>query len=320
MQLILISTSLGKGKPVVLSPGQLAFGAVSAALFVLFAATALALIALQQVTGGGDAAVQDAPVSWSAGHPHPLVRLPSAKLESMATKIGHLQAQVTVLDVRAKNVAVLAGINPRKFRFETQPGQGGLAPAASTGWLSMDNVEQLLDQLAVQVRTHADYLDVLDARVVNFAAREELLPTILPVRNAWISSGFGLRTDPFTGHQERHEGVDLAADVGTPVMAAGGGIVTFAGFHHDFGNLVEIDHGDGIVTRYAHCSRLDVKEGEVVRRGQIIAAVGQTGHATGPHLHFEVRYKGVAKNPRKFLQADVQHLQKFARSRGSNPG
>ena len=320
MQLILIPTRLGKSKSVVLSAGHLVFGAVSAALFVLLAATALAVIALRQVADSGSAAVQDSLASWSAAQASPFARLPTAKLWSMATKIGHLQGQITVLDLRAKNVAALAGIKPSEFRFETPPRQGGPAPAASTGWLTMDDVQQLVDRLAVEIRTHANYLNVLDSKVVNYAAQKQLLPTMLPIRSATISSGFGMRSDPFTGLPAMHEGLDLAAVVGTPVMAAGGGIVIFAGHQHDFGNLVEIDHGNGIVTRYAHCSRLEVKEGEVVRRGQIIAVVGDTGHSTGPHLHFEIRDKGIAQNPSKFLRADLRRLRMLAGARSSNPG
>jgi len=320
MQLILIPTRLGKARSVVLSAGHLVFGAVGAALFVFFAATALSAIALRQVADSGDAALQDSLASWSARQTRTLARLPRAELESMATKIGHLQGQITILDVRAKNVASLAGIDPSEFRFGTPPGQGGTAPSSSTGWLTMDGVQQLVDRLAVEIRTHADYLHVLDSKVVNYAAEKQLLPTMLPIRNATISSGFGMRTDPFTGLPAMHEGLDLAAVVGTPIMAAGGGIVIFAGHQHDFGNLVEIDHGNGIVTRYAHCSQLEVKEGEVVRRGQIIAAVGDTGHSTGPHLHFEIRYKGVAENPSQFLRADLHRLRMLAGSRSSNPG
>jgi murein DD-endopeptidase MepM/ murein hydrolase activator NlpD len=320
MQLILIPTRLGKARSVVLSTGDLVFGALSIALVVLFAATALSFIEVRQVAYSADAAVRDALASWSARQPRALAPLRSPKLWSMATKVGRLQGQITVLDLQAKNVAALAGIKPSEFRFEKQPGQGGLAPAASTGWLTMDDLQLLLDRLTVQIKSHADYLRVLDSRVFNYAAKKQLLPTMLPIRNAPISSPFGMRSDPFTGLRAMHEGVDLAAVVGTPVMAAGGGIVIFAGHQRDFGNLVEIDHGNGVVTRYAHCSRLEVKEGEVVRRGQIIAAVGETGHATGPHLHFEVRYKGVAQRPIRFLRADQRKLRMLAGSGSSNPG
>ncbi|MBE0621104.1 MAG: M23 family metallopeptidase [Burkholderiales bacterium] len=319
MQLILISNRLRTTKSLVLSARQLTFGAVSAALFVLFAATALTFFALQQIGGSDGAAVQDLLPS-SARQPHLLTRSLSAKLDTMATKIGRMQAQTTILDLQSAALAARAGIKPHEFRLETLPGQGGPIPAASSKMLSMDDVEHVLDRMAVQIGNHADTLDVLESRVLDYTGQEQLLPRILPVRNPQIGSGFGMRTDPFTGQPAMHEGLDLVADVGTPIMAAGGGIVVFSGFHREFGNLVVIDHGNGVITRYGHCSRLDVKEGDVVLRGQVIAAVGDTGHATGPHLHFEVRYKGVAQNPSKFLQAGLLHPRNIARSQGLNPG
>lgn len=114
-------------------------------------------------------------------------------------------------------------------------------------------------------------------------------------------SGFGWRIDPFNGRGAMHEGVDFAAPVGTPILAAAGGIVITAEAHPQYGNMVELDHGNGLVTRYAHASRLTAKVGELVKRGQKVAEVGSTGHSTGPHLHFEVREHGIAKNPSNFL-------------------
>ncbi len=320
MQLILISNRLQMTRSVVLSRRQLALGAVSAALFVLIAATALTFFALPRIAGSSAVSVRDLLLASSAGQPHSPMTLLSTKLDTMATKIGHMQAQTTILDLQSAALAARAGIKPHEFRMETLPGQGGPVPAASSGMLSVDEVEHVLDRLAMQITNHADTLDVLESRVLDYTGQEQLLPRVLPVRNPQIGSGFGMRTDPFTGLQAMHEGLDLVAEVGTPVMAAGGGIVIFSGFHHEFGNLVVIDHGNGIITRYGHCSRLDVKEGDVVLRGQVIAAVGETGRATGPHLHFEVRYKGVAQNPSKFLHADLRHLRKLAGSRDSSPG
>ena len=304
----------------VLSYGQLTVGALGGALFVLFAAIALTYYALAQIVDSGDATMQSLLVSSSARQSSPPTRLVSKKLDTMATKIGHLQAQTTVLDLQGESIAALAGVKPQEFRLGQLPAQGGPLRAASDGKLTMGDVEQVLDRLAVQIRNHADSLDILESRVLDYTGQEQLLPRMLPIRSAHIGSGFGMRSDPFTGRPAMHEGLDLVAEVGTPVMAAGGGIVIFAGFHREFGKLVVIDHGDGVITRYGHCSRLDVKAGDVVLRGQVIGAVGETGHATGPHLHFEIRYKGVAQNPRKYLQADLRDLQTTARSRGSSPG
>jgi murein DD-endopeptidase MepM/ murein hydrolase activator NlpD len=132
------------------------------------------------------------------------------------------------------------------------------------------------------------------------------MPTIPPVDGSWSASSFGWRIDPFNGMLALHEGVDFVVDAGTPVFAAAGGVVSFAEVHGPYGYMIEIDHGNDFTTRYAHCSRLLVRQGEVVQRGGKIAESGSTGRATGPHVHFEVRYRGVAQNPVRFLQASTR--------------
>jgi len=318
MQLILISNRLGTAKSLVLSRRHLGIGAAGVALFVMCAATALTLFGLRQAAGSGTA--QNLLLWSSAGTHRSLAALAGTRLDFMARQIGHMEAETTVLGLEAEGVAASAGLEVFEFGDVTAQGAGSAAPAALAGRPHAAEVEHALDQLAMQIRTDRDYFDVLRTRVLNDSARKQLLPTMLPVPDAEIGSGFGVRADPFSGAPAMHEGLDFVADVGTPIMAAGGGIVVFAGFHREFGNLVEIDHGNGILTRYGHCSRLDVKAGAVVRRGQVIAAVGESGRATGPHLHFEIRRNGVAQNPVKFLQADLKHLPHIARFAGRSQG
>jgi murein DD-endopeptidase MepM/ murein hydrolase activator NlpD len=141
-----------------------------------------------------------------------------------------------------------------------------------------------------------------------------MLPTIQPVNVTYNASGFGLRIDPFTGRSTFHDGIDFPAPVGTPIIAAAGGVVIAAEYHHEYGNMLEIDHGNGIVTRYAHASRLLAKVGDIVRRGQQVAAIGTTGRSTGAHLHFEVLVKGVPQNPQKFLSAGADQAKLIALS------
>jgi murein DD-endopeptidase MepM/ murein hydrolase activator NlpD len=124
----------------------------------------------------------------------------------------------------------------------------------------------------------------------------------MPVTTKWYSSGFGVRIDPFTGRSVFHEGVDFTAAMGTPIVAAAGGVVVYSGFHSEYGNMIDVDHGNDLVSRYAHASKRMVKVGQVVVRGQKIAEVGSTGRSTGPHLHFEVRHKGLPQNPSRFLK------------------
>jgi murein DD-endopeptidase MepM/ murein hydrolase activator NlpD len=170
----------------------------------------------------------------------------------------------------------------------------------------MEDLSGRVEALWSQVETRSDSLGLLETALFDARARRKLLPTVVPVEAGWNASSFGWRIDPFTGQQAMHEGVDFTSAPGTPVFAAAAGVVVHAAFHPQFGNMVEIDHGNDFVTRYAHVSRLHVKPGDLVKRGRRIAEVGSTGRSTGPHLHFEVRYKGVAQNPARFLRASVR--------------
>lgn len=169
--------------------------------------------------------------------------------------------------------------------------------------LSMQEFQVLLDRMARDVEHRTDYMNVVETTLISQKVKARLLPTVHPVNVSYNASGFGRRLDPFSGRSAFHEGIDFPAAVGTPIVAAAGGVVIAAEYHHQFGNMVEIDHGNNIVTRYAHASKLHAKLGDIVRRGQRIADIGSTGRSTGPHLHFEVLVKGVQQNPHKFLSA-----------------
>ena len=153
------------------------------------------------------------------------------------------------------------------------------------------------------MENRTDLLGVLEAQMFEQAVKKKLLPTILPVSGTYNASSFGMRIDPFTGQNTMHEGMDFLADTGTQIVAAAGGVVLFSGFHPQYGNMIDVDHGNDLVTRYAHCSKLFVKEGDLIQRGRKIALVGTTGRSTGSHLHFEVRFRGAAQNPARFLFA-----------------
>lgn len=226
-------------------------------------------------------------------------------LNAMAIKLGELQAQLLQLNGLGDRLAQMAGFKAKDLP-PTEPGQtpgrGGPAPTLSSD-LSVDEFSTLLGQLSRGVDQRSDQLGVLEALLVSSSANKKFLPTLAPVDGGWISAGFGWRIDPFTGQKSFHEGLDLASEPGTPIVAAASGKVIFADVQAQYGKMVEIDHGNGLVTRYAHCSMLFVKEGDLVLRGQRIAAVGSTGRATGPHLHFEVRLNGVPQDPTRFLQS-----------------
>ena len=158
-----------------------------------------------------------------------------------------------------------------------------------------------------------DAMTELESKLMERRIESSLLPTLKPIREERIGSPFGRRVDPITGVSAMHEGIDFVAEVGTPVIAAGGGVVVYTAHHPQYGNLIEIDHGNDFSSRYAHLPQIKVKEGQIVKRGQLIALSGNTGRSTGPHLHFEVRFKGVAQNPARFLSQGAR-LARFARS------
>jgi murein DD-endopeptidase MepM/ murein hydrolase activator NlpD len=227
-------------------------------------------------------------------------------LKPMAVKLGEMQARIIRLDTLGERLAQLTGIKPQQAKVADQParapGRGGplvLLPDA----LTANELQRQLDILSQQVESSGDYLGLLETEIRDERVRQNLLPTTLPVARAWDASSFGWRKDPFTGERALHEGVDFQADSGTPILAAAAGVVVAAEYHPAYGNMVEIDHGNNLTTRYAHASKLLVRAGTLVRRGQKIAEVGSSGRSTGPHLHFEVRVNGVAQNPARFLQA-----------------
>jgi murein DD-endopeptidase MepM/ murein hydrolase activator NlpD len=224
-------------------------------------------------------------------------------LAKMAIKLGEMQAQMMQLDVLGERVQGLAGVKPEEFNFKNAPPRGGLAPPDNAPVLSMDEFQRELDLLSLDLNQRADYLNVVETTLMDYKVKSRLLPTTLPVKAPINSSSFGWRLDPFTGQSAFHEGIDFPAPFGTRIMAAAGGVVINAEYHPEFGNLIEIDHGNELVTRYAHCSRIMAKVGDIVKRGQHIADIGTSGRSTGAHLHFEVRLRGHAQDPNKFLSA-----------------
>ncbi len=229
-----------------------------------------------------------------------------ASLDAMAKRLGQMQAQMSRLDALGVRLAKLSGMKPQEFSFANPPAEGGpYLPAAQQRDVSLESLSQQLSELSLSVDDRNDKLVALETLLMQDRSNKWLIPSVAPVKSGWYSSNFGWRIDPFTGKNAMHEGVDFVVPEGTPVYASAGGIVDYSDEHPQYGNMVEIDHGNGVITRYAHNSRLLVKIGQMVRRGQKIALSGSTGRSTGPHVHFEVRYNGVAQNPVRFLKKDA---------------
>lgn len=220
-------------------------------------------------------------------------------LQMMATRVGELQARLLQLDGVGARLSGVAGINLEAPPAAEKGGQGGpFLPVP----LSLATMQQEIDRLAEAVGRRSDDFEFLQFALSERSVEARLLPTSPPVAVSQPGSTFGYRIDPVAGVRALHEGLDFAAPVGTPVTAAAAGVVLATDFHPQYGNVIDVDHGAGLVTRYAHLSRIDVRPGALVKRGAALGAVGTTGRSTGPHLHFEVRRFGAAQDPARFLK------------------
>ncbi len=228
-----------------------------------------------------------------------------ANLNQLASKVGELQARVIEMDSVSKRVAQVAGLsytNPEVQATLEESSQvmdepGGLAvPYESAESLGRD-----LDLLERRLAMQRDSFAMLDLVMTQRVGTEASLPSLSPVRYPYLSSSYGWRRHPISGRHSMHEGLDFAAPHGAPIYAASGGVVSAAGYQAGYGKTIEIEHGNGLMTRYAHASSLGVKAGDLVEKGQEIGKVGSTGRSTGPHLHFEVRMAGHPLDPKLFL-------------------
>jgi len=231
-------------------------------------------------------------------------------LDAMARKVGEMQAKLLQLESLGERVSGLAGVSPSEVK--TVPGRGGILVEGRS--LTIDELQASLSDLDRFSGQSEGALMLMEARLFEQKIRKMMVPTQQPVPLAPLGSPFGWRIDPFTGRSALHTGLDFQADTGAPIVAAAGGVVVTNEFHPAYGNMIEIDHGNDLITRYAHASQTFVKKGDLVKRGQKIASVGTTGRSTGPHLHFEVLVQGVHQDPRPFLTAGEKLPDSLARA------
>jgi murein DD-endopeptidase MepM/ murein hydrolase activator NlpD len=311
VHIIVISDRLAKAKTVTLTVRHIVLSAMLALLMLTGLTAGLYWITLRFAAEFKLPFLQQLVAATQQTESQRAREFVQQNLNAMAVKLGEMQAQLMRLDALGDRLSTLTGLRPQEFRFNEAPGMGGAqsgSPAPQN--LSMQDFTKRLDSLSRQMENRTDMLGVLEAQLFEQAVKKKLLPTMLPVNASFNASSFGMRIDPFSGQHAMHEGIDFIADTGTPIVAAAGGVVVFAGFHPQYGNMIDIDHGNDLVTRYAHSSKLLVNEGDMVQRGRKIAEVGSTGRSTGPHLHFEVRYRGSAQNPSRFLYAGTGQEQK----------
>jgi murein DD-endopeptidase MepM/ murein hydrolase activator NlpD len=235
-----------------------------------------------------------------------------ANLDAMARKLGEMQARMVQIDSLGERVAGLAGLSPAEFK--PKPGAGGALVGGRD--LSMEELMGALDRIDQSSGSRVDWLTVVESRLFDQKILRTMVPTEKPVVGVQVGSPFGFRIDPITGRSALHTGLDFPSDPGTPILAAAGGMVIVQEYHPAYGNMVEVDHGNDLITRYAHASKVLVKKGDIVKRGQKIAEVGSTGRSTGPHLHFEVWVSGVPQDPQRFLAAG----ENMAVAKATGPG
>jgi len=222
-------------------------------------------------------------------------------LDNMALRVGQMQAQLTRLNAVGKHLAKKAKLNSQEFNFDELPAIGSAEVTGSNESFTQNQLLHDIQVLDDQLSLREKQLQLLDVFSANKRLSKEVRPAGLPVAKGWLSSYYGYRADPFTGKKKFHHGVDIAGKSGTSVLAAASGLVTWAGKKGGYGNLIEIDHGLGFITRYGHNKEMIVKMGDLVKQNDVIARMGSTGHSTGPHVHFEVLRHGKKVNPRKYL-------------------
>jgi murein DD-endopeptidase MepM/ murein hydrolase activator NlpD len=219
-------------------------------------------------------------------------------LDAMAKRVGEMQAKMLQLDALGERVSGLAGLPVSEAG---KAGRGGALVSARP--LNMEELQQALNDLEAHTGQRVDMLTVVESRLFDLKIKKLLIPTQHPVSSGNLGSPFGWRIDPINGGSALHTGLDFQASNGAPIVAAAGGVVVTQEYHPAYGNMIEIDHGNDLITRYAHASQVFVKKGDLIKRGKKIAEVGTTGRSTGPHLHFEVLVQGVPQDPQKFLTA-----------------
>jgi murein DD-endopeptidase MepM/ murein hydrolase activator NlpD len=221
-------------------------------------------------------------------------------LNALARRMGQLQAQVLRLNALGGRLSHMAGLDSREFNFDAEVAQGGPEHGIASGVLE---VTGSLKRLTEEIKASEARLKALETLLLDRRLTDAVTPAGWPADGGFVSSGFGHRADPFTGQVAYHEGVDIASRLGSPIKAMADGVVSFAGEKAQYGRTVEITHGRGLTTRYAHVLSLLVKVGDKVNRGDAIALVGSSGRSTGPHVHFEVLKDDQPLNPGKYLRA-----------------
>jgi murein DD-endopeptidase MepM/ murein hydrolase activator NlpD len=316
VHIILVSDRLATAKTIVLTGRHLVMGGVALVLMVVVLASLISYLTVRHAAEVQLPFLQAMLQATTAENSRASSEKVRENLNAMAIRLGEMQAQLMRLDSMGERLAGLAGIKRQEIgptATNTKDGRGG--PVLQPTPLSPEDLHRAVENLSHELEAKTDAMSLLESQLLDERIRKNKLPTSLPLEMSWNASSFGWRVDPFTGEADMHPGVDFPAESGTPIRVAAAGVVINVEKNASYGNMVDIDHGDDLVTRYAHCSKILVQPGALVKRGQVVAEVGTTGRSTGPHLHFEVRIHNVPQNPNRFLQMAKARSFKTANTR-----
>ena len=222
-------------------------------------------------------------------------------LDALTLRLGRMQAQMLRLDTLGERLVQQADLDATEFDFNMPPPVGGPHDAATLSTITLPDFMGMLEELDMTVEDRETKLMALEQLIVSRNLHERIIPSGRAVEHGLLSSKYGKRINPFTGKQEHHKGIDITSKEGSSILAVADGVVTWSGVRAGYGKLVEINHGNGYVTRYGHNKQQLVKAGDTVRKGETIALMGSTGRSTGPHVHIEVMHNGKQVNPQKYL-------------------
>ena len=228
-------------------------------------------------------------------------RSAQADLDALTLRMGKMQAQMLRLNALGDRLVEQGSLDKEEFDFDAVPAVGGPAGSEAVQSVPLADFLSMLDALGSEMQDREQKLSVLESLLMSRSLHERVMPSGKPVADGWLSSKYGKRNDPFTGKQDFHKGLDFAGKKGSEVITVGDGVVSWAGKRSGYGNLIEVNHGNGYSTRYGHNQKHLVKTGDKVKKGQQIALMGSTGRSTGPHVHFELLRNGKTVNPSKYI-------------------
>lgn len=308
MNIIFVGRAHGQSKTVQLGNKQLSF----LAALIICLLVGLVIVGYQirtYVEGGTELSIENAVVQgWDSklAQQHrdlqKIKRVSQEKVDALTIRMGNMQARLLRLDALGQRLTEVAKLQNGEFDFNVSPALGGPSPSiTSDESYVLPGLLDSIEEIENRIVNSEQQLEVIDALFVNRSTQDELFIAGRPITWGWMSSAFGYRTDPFSGKRAWHAGVDFAGKEDSEIVAVAAGVVTWSGSRYGYGNLVEINHGDGYATRYAHCKTLLASVGDVVEKGQVLATMGSTGRSTGPHVHYEVRKNGKPVNPKKYI-------------------